>query len=133
MSYSFTLPPTGDRDELRTIIGDVTFDDGPAPDRANISDEMLDWFLDSAGTVPGAAALAFDHLAALWISRPIFGPGELSTVHTNLSDKFAKKADEWRKRDTAGDGDLGGGSSVSIGSFTRVDGYTDDGSEYTLP
>jgi hypothetical protein len=69
---------------LRVAVGDVTVNDGPAPDRSNLSDELLTYFLDAGNSIPGAAALAFDHLATLWISRPIFGPGELSTIHTNL-------------------------------------------------
>jgi hypothetical protein len=126
--FTFNSPPTTDRDELRIIVGDIAFDNGPAPDHANIDDATLDHFLDKAEGVAGAAALAFEHLAALWVSRPIFGPGELATVHTNLYDKFMKLAAEWRGRSS--DPDVSG-AVVSVMSFTRVDGYSDNGSEYT--
>jgi len=45
--------------------------------------------------------------------------------------KFKQAADDWRARSTSASDDLGSGAIVSIGSFTRVDGYTDNGSEYT--
>lgn len=131
MTWSLEPPLDTDLNRLRIAIGDVTFNDGPAPDRANLSDEMLDYFLETAGSVPGAAALAFEHLAALWISRPVFGPGELSTIHTNLYDKFMKLAAEWRSRDTSGGGELGSATVVRVGGFTRVDGYSGNGGEYT--
>ena len=131
MAFTFNItPPVSDRNQLRINIGDVTENDGPAPDRSNLSDELLDRFLTLADSVAGATAMAFDHLATLWISRPIFGPGELSTVHTNLYEKFRKAADDWRARATTGS-DLGSGTVVTVGSFTRVDGFSDDGSEYT--
>lgn len=109
-------------------IGDVAVNDGPAPDRANLPDALIDRWLTVGGGVWGAAALAADHLSALWITRPIFGPGELSTVHTNLTTHWAKRADEFRKR--AADPDVSG-SVVTIGSFNRVDGYTRSGGEYS--
>lgn len=130
MGYTFNETPETDLDALRVIIGDVIFDDGPAPDHANLSDELLTHFLDIGGSAAGAAVLAFEHLAALWISRPVFGPGELSTIHTNLYDKFMKLADYWRARSTDVDV-IGVGTVVSVGSFNRVDGYSDDGHEYS--
>lgn len=128
MAFTFNDPPTTDRDDVRLAIGDVTENDGPAPDRANLADELIDRWLEVGGDVWGAAALAADHLSALWISRPIFGPGELSTVHTNLTTHWAKRAEEFRKR--AADPDVSG-AVVRVGSFTRTDGYSDNGSEYT--
>lgn len=132
MAFTYdTADPVGDRNQLRIHIGDVRYSDGPAPDRSNLDDELLDYFLEAAGSVPGAVALAFDHLAALWISRPIFGPGELSTIHVDMFRKFTAAADMWRARDTEGDGELGSTTVVRVGSFNRVDGYSDNGSEYT--
>ena len=127
MAWTFNETPTTDRDRLRIIIGDTSFDDGPAPNRANLSDELLDFWLGEGGGVECAAALAFEHLSSLWISRPIFGPGELSTVHTNLSSKFADKAREWGARCN----EPGAGSAViSVTSFTKSDAYSDNDSEY---
>jgi hypothetical protein len=126
--FTFNSTPTTDLDKLRVIIGDTAFDNGPAPDHANLDDAILEYFLATAGGVAGAAALAFEHLAALWVSRPIFGPGELSTTHSNLSDKYMKLAAEWRGRTS--DPDVSG-AVVSVATFTRVDGYTGNGSEYT--
>lgn len=130
MAWTFNVATPSDRDELRTHIGDVRHDDGPAPDRSNLDDELLDYFLVAAGSIPGAVALAFDHLAALWITRPIFGPGELSTTHADISRKFAAMAETWRKRDAGDGGELGSETVVRVGSFNRVDGYSDNGSEY---
>jgi hypothetical protein len=126
--FTFNSTPTTDRDELRIIIGDIAFDNGPAPDHANVDDATLDHFLSVGGDINGAAVLAFEHLAALWISRPIFGPGELSTIHTRTWEQFMKMAEEYRSR--SADPDVSG-AVVTVGSFTRVDGYTDSGSEYT--
>ncbi len=131
MAFTFNNPPTTDRDKLRLIIGDVTSGSGPAPGQGNVEDSFLTYFLDEANDIPGAAALAFEHLAALWITKPIFGPGELSTIHVDMYRKFKQAADDWRARSTSASDDLGSGAIVSIGSFTRVDGYTDNGSEYT--
>ena len=129
-TYSITAP-VSDRNQLRTHIGDVTSGDGPAPSRANLDDSLLDYFLATAGSVAGAVALAFDHLAALWISRPIFGPGELSTIHVDMYKKFTQAANDWRARDTSGAGEFGSATVVTVGSFTRTDGYTDSGHEYS--
>lgn len=128
MAFTLNTPPTTDRDQLRLTIGDITLADGPAPDRANIPDATLDFFLELGGGVSGAAAMAFDHLAALWASRPIFGPGELSTIHTNLVTHYTRLANEYRAR--SADPDVSG-AVVSVTSFTKSDGYSDNGSEYT--
>jgi hypothetical protein len=126
--FTYDGTPDTDLKKLRVIIGDIVLDNGPAPDHANIDDALLNYFLETAGGVNGAAALAFEHLAALWVSRPIFGPGELSTIHTNLYSNYMKLADEWRGRSS--DPDVSG-AVVSVMSFTRVDGYTDAATEYT--
>ena len=128
VSFTFNTSPTTDRDELRIAIGDTTFDDGPAPNRANLSDELLDHWLDVGGSINGAAAMAFDHLAALWVSRPVFGPGELSTIHANLYPYYTRLADLYRAR--SADPDVSG-TVVSVTSFTKSDGYSGNGSEYT--
>lgn len=131
MAFTYSDTLTTDLDLLRSIIGDVTSGSGPAPGQGNLSDALLNSYLEQANDVPGAAALAFEHLAALWITKPIFGPGELSTTHVDMYRKFKQAADDWRARSTSASDDLGSGAIVSIGSFTRVDGYTDNGSEYT--
>lgn len=134
MAFTFNPTPTSDLDKLRVAIGDVQRNDGPAPDRANLENELLLYFLETAGSVAGAAALACDHLAALWTSRPIFGPGELSTIHVDMYKKFKAAAEDWRARDaeggSLGDG-VGSGAVVRIGSFARADAYSDYGGEYT--
>lgn len=128
MAFTFTLPPASDRDELRIILTDVEEDGGPLPNSGNLSDEMLDYWLEEGGGVRGAAALAFDYLSVAWINNPVFGPGELSTIHVSLSEKYAKKAAEYRN---ALPQDVGGAAVVRIGQFTRVDGYSRSGGEYS--
>lgn len=114
MAVTFNPTPTTDRDHLRVHIGDTIYDDGPAPNRANLSDEILDYFLEAGGGVAGAVPLAFDHLAALWISRPIFGPGDLSTTHVDMYRKYHQAAADWRARFALdGDGELTGDASYS--------------------
>lgn len=117
MTQSFNETPTTGRDQLRVHIGDTKLGDGPCPDRKNITDELLDYFLEAGGGVVGAVPLAFDHLAALWISRPIFGPGELATTHVDMYRKYHQAAADWRARfPQAGDGELSG--DVGYGSVT---------------
>lgn len=128
MAFTFNATPTTNRDQVRLAIGDITEDDGPAPNRANLPDALIDHWLDVGGGVAGAAAMAFDHLAALWISRPIFGPGELSTIHVDLSRKYMAMANEWRAR--SNDPDVSG-AVISVTTITKQDGYTSSGSEYT--
>lgn len=122
MSFTFNTTPTSDLDKLRVAIGDVTLNDGPAPDRANLGNELLLYFLDTAGSVAGAAALACDHLSALWTSRPIFGPGELSTIHVDMYKKFKQAANDWRVLDATTAGGLSGddpppGSTTTVTTF----------------
>lgn len=128
MAFTFNGTPTTDLDHLRLAIGDTTSGDGPAPDHSNLTDEILEFFLDTGGGVAGAAAMAFDHLAALWISRPIFGPGELSTIHVNLARDYQRMADLWRARSNDPDA---GGSGVTVTAWTKEDAYTDAAGEYT--
>lgn len=130
MAFTFTLtsPPT-DLYRLRVIVGDTVSGNGPTPGMGNLDDTLLTyWLSEAGGDVNSAAVMAFDHLAALWISRPIFGPGELSTVHTNMAPYYQKMADRYRA--------LSSHSSVSaavvrVGEFTKADGFTPGGSEYT--
>lgn len=132
MAWTFSLEePVSDKDEVRIHVGDVRVDDGPAPDHSNLSDELIDYFLTAGGSVAEAVALAFDHLAALWISRPIFGPGELSTVHVDMYRKFSTAAADWRLKAASGGGELDGGVSLAIMTLTREDGYTDSLTEYS--
>lgn len=121
MTRSFNETPTTDLDYLRVHIGDIKLGDGPCPDRENITDELLNYFLEVGDGVVGAVPLAFDHLAALWISRPIFGPGELSTIHVDMYRKYSQAAADWR--------DKGGPELlpvvIGVVSLKREDGYSD--------
>ncbi|MCZ2112681.1 MAG: hypothetical protein LC131_02330 [Anaerolineae bacterium] len=121
MSFSFNDPPVTAIDRLRVNIGDVNYEDGQAPDRQNLSDETLGYFLNTASDLNGATALAFDHLATLWIPRPIFGPGELATYHDRQVAYFRRMADEYRSK--SADAEVSGGV-VTVGSFKKVDGFS---------
>ena len=125
MAFTFNATPTTDLDSLRIAIGDVTEHDGQAPSRANLTDALLGYFLEEAGSVAGAAAMAFDHLASLWIAHPVFGPGELSTTHVDIYRKFKAAADDWRGRVT-GDGGIGGddtppSATVRVSAFNYME------------
>jgi hypothetical protein len=125
MSFTFNQTPATDLDKLRVAIGDVRPDDGPAPDLSNLSNELLLYFLTEAGSVAGAAALACDHLAALWTPRPIFGPGELSTTHVDMYRKFKQAANDWRAIDATAGGLSGDetppGSVVKVSAFNFME------------
>lgn len=115
MSFTFELPPESDRDELRIALGDTIQGDGPLPDLLNLDDELLDHWLEQGGSVWGAAALGCDHLAMKWIARPQFGPGELSTVHVDISRKFMQMAAEFRRRSDDPDVTGGPGAAWEVG------------------
>lgn len=122
-NYTFNPTPVTPLDEVRVHIGDITLGDGPAPNRDNLTDELITYFLEAGGGVIGAVALAFDHLAALWVSRPIFGPGELSTIHVDMYRKYHQAAADWRARfpaatGGAGDGELAGNAGYPAVTFT---------------
>ncbi len=125
-NFTYDEPPLGPRDELRAIIGDVTENDGPTPSRANLSDELLDYYLEAAGNLPGAAARAFDHLASLWTSRPIFGVGELSTIHVDISKKYTELANLWREREAESQGSTA--AAIAGMTMVRVDAYEGEAS-----
>lgn len=131
MSFSFNDPPVTAIDRLRVNIGDVNYEDGQAPDRQNLSDETLGYFLNTASDLNGATALAFDHLATLWIPRPIFGPGELATYHDRQVTYFRRMAEEYRSKSI--DATTIPGVVVGVGSFAKVDGFSRGkaGGEYT--
>ena len=117
MAFTYNSPPTTNLDKLRIAIGDVTTGNGPTPSMGNLYDALLSYFLTASGSVAGAAALAFEHLAALWIPRPIFGPGELSTIHVDMYRKFKQAADDWRARITL-EGGLEDDDTPLVGAVT---------------
>lgn len=124
MTFTYSPTPTSDLHKLRVAIADVKPSDGPAPDRSNLEDELLAYFLSEADSVAGAAALACDHLAQLWISRPIFGPGELSTIHVDMYRKFKQAAADWRAIVAEGGisgADLPDGNTVTVSWFNYME------------
>lgn len=129
MAFTYNTPPQTDRDELRIILTDITEDSGPTPSNGNLDDALLNHWLNEAGDVHGAAALAFEHLAVLWINNPVFGPGELSTIHVSLSEKYLKMAERYRAMSSS---DVVSAAVVRVGSFTKRDAYSSGGTEYTV-
>jgi hypothetical protein len=88
--------------------------------------KLLHWsFGHARRLLAGAAALACDHLAALWTPRPIFGPGELSTTHVDMYRKFKQAANDWRAIDATAGGLSGDetppGSVVKVSAFNFME------------
>jgi|GEM_PF-5767933 len=58
--------------QIRLLIGDLTDGDGVKPKGENFTDEELQYFFQTSGTVPLAAGMACETLAHLWNLYPDF-------------------------------------------------------------
>jgi hypothetical protein len=97
---AFTYDPTldTDLDKVRFYAGDTVYLDGPLPDGGNFSNEEITALLTIHAEWECALAACFEKLASAWASRPIFGPGELSTIHVDTGKKYERLAEVWRGR-----------------------------------
>jgi hypothetical protein len=126
MGFSFSPSLGSDLDRVRLNIHDIEFHSGPLPDGANVEDETITALLTSEGNVACATAALFDYLAAAWRNKPVFGPGELSTIHVNVANGYEREASKWRERCA----DTGGGNTgydatpaVTVYSIRYDDAY----------
>jgi len=73
-----------------------------------------------------AVAAGFEALASAWLRHPNFTSGDVSISRSDIARGYQKQADDWRRR-------YGSQATVTIGSMTRVDAYSEaaGGSEYT--
>jgi len=120
---SFTYDLTEDVGKLRLRIGDTVTGSGPRPESgvaSNFSDEELQHFIDTEGTLERAIALALETLATEWSVFTNITLGPRKEEYARISEQFAKRADQARKN-------YGGGSAFSVG-WNRVDGYSEAGS-----
>jgi hypothetical protein len=117
---AFTYDLTTDVGKLRLAVGDSIENSGPRPQTgasSNFSDEELQHFVTTEGTVGSASAAVFETLAAEW------------SIFTNITlgprkEEFAKIAEAFLKRAAAARARYGGGLSFSV-SWSRVDGYSE--------
>lgn len=99
MAFTYNTALDSDsRDLIRFHLGDTTADNGPLPDGANFSDEELDALLALYTDWECVVAAGFERLASAWASKPVFGPGELSTIHVDTGRKYERLATTWRER-----------------------------------
>jgi hypothetical protein len=128
MAFTFSPSLDSDLDTVRFNINDITFQSGPLPDGENVADETIDALLTSEGNATCATAALFDYLAAAWRNKPVFGPGELSTIHVNVAAGYEREAVKWRARCEATSGDDGLVSyspRVGATAVTRVDSFSE--------
>lgn len=89
---------TSTRDLIRFHLEDIAEDNGPLPDGGNFSNEELDALLTMYTDWECVVAAGFERLASAWASKPVFGPGELSTIHVDTGRKYERLAAAWRER-----------------------------------
>lgn len=118
---------TDDVSRVRFWLRDTTASAGPLPADANFDDSEIGQLIELEGSWQRAVAAGFEALASAWARHPNFTSGDVSISRSDIARGYREQAADWRRRY----GNSSGAATVSIGSFTRVDGYSDNGSEYT--
>lgn len=128
MGFTYDEGHGEDRDRVRFAIGDTVLGHGPRPGDGNFSDEELDALLVQYESWPCATAAVFRALHAAWAVKPVFGPGELSTVHANVAAQHDRAAAYWTQR--CSETQSTAAPVIRHIAVKRVDGYTDNLTEY---
>lgn len=125
MSFTYSTDLLDDISRVRFWLRDTVVNSGPLPGDANFDDLELTELISLEGDWRRAVAAGFEALASAWLRHPTFNSGDLSINRSDIAKGYQTQATDWRKRygTTAG-------ASVTVGTFTRVDGYSDDDTEY---
>jgi hypothetical protein len=91
MTFSYDATLATNRDYLRSLLNDTEPDAGPYPEKGNFTNELLDKFLVSGGSVNRAYILACRALATAWSNYAKRVSG------TSMSVDATGVAEEWRK------------------------------------
>jgi len=92
MTWTYTSPLSGDRDRVRTYIGDTDTND------QLLSDEQIIYALDEEATVRAASALAAEWIAALFSRKADKSVGDLSISYSQRAAQYMALAARLRGR-----------------------------------
>ena len=86
MSWTYTSPLSGDKDKVRTYIGDTDSTD------QLLSDEQVTFALAEEGTVRAASALAAEWISALFARKADKSVGDLSISYSQRAAQYSALA-----------------------------------------
>ncbi len=120
MAFTYAGTLSTDLDKVRFYIGDTVSSAGPKPSDGNFTDAELSGLITAEGSWQRAVAGAFETLSSVWAGRVDHTAGPRSKSMSQVADRYAKLAAEWRIKY--------GGSTTGAGTRhpTRVDGYSSD-------
>lgn len=132
VTYDDTL--ADDVSKIRFYIQDTVENSGPKQSGGNFNDAEITALLSIEGTVNRTVAALFDTLASEWSQINDVRIGPRDEKLSQIADKFAARADKWRKEHRIMPG-------VKPAPIIKVDGYSDDitsddvitGSEFAKP
>ena len=82
MTWTYASPLSGNRDKIRTYIGDTDSTD------PLLSDEQITYAYNEEGTVKGAAALAAEWIAIYFARQADKSVGDLSITYSNRAAQY---------------------------------------------
>lgn len=92
MAWTYSSPDSGDRDKVRTYIGDTDSTD------QLLSNEQIAYALSEGGTVKEAAAIAAEWIAALFARKSDTSVGDLSISYSQRAQQYRQLANGLRSR-----------------------------------
>ena len=92
MTWGYASPLSGDRDKIRTYIGDTDTTE------QLLSDEQIAFALEEEGTVRSASALAAEWISALFARKADKSVGDLSISYSQRAAQYAALAVRLRGR-----------------------------------
>ena len=92
MTWTYSSPASGDRDKVRTYIGDTDTND------QLLSDEQITYALEEEASIRAAAALAAEWIAALFSRKADKSVGDLSIAYTRRAEQYMALAARLRSR-----------------------------------
>ena len=118
MSFTYLGDLSTDLDKLRFEIGDNVQGQGILPNGDNVPDETLSALLVQQGSMGAAAVRVAEVMVAHWRRMANISVGARNEELGMIADGWQKTADQLRAK-------YGGGPSMMVGGFRRVDGYHD--------
>jgi hypothetical protein len=120
MAFTYTDTLATNRDKIRFYLQDTVENSGPKPSDGNFSDAEIAGLVTAEGSWQKAVAAGYEVLAAAWAGYADWQAGPRRESASQIADRWAALAEEWRDRH--------GASATGAGTRhpTRVDGYSDD-------
>lgn len=120
MTFTYVGTLTTDLDKVRFRINDTVENSGVKPDGGNFTDEEINGLLTLEGNVNRTIAALYETLSSVWAGYIDTKIGSRDEKQSQIADRYAKLASQWRS-------DYGyGQTTLRTGFVTRVDGFSDD-------